>query len=88
MTTRTPRLNGWQRDQIKRRLFMQSPLCASCGERAAEELDHVVPLHRGGSNDASNLQGLCPECHRRKTATDTGRIYRPRIGRDGWPTTD
>jgi 5-methylcytosine-specific restriction endonuclease McrA len=34
------------------------------------ECDHIVPLHRGGSNDPGNLQSLCKECHAIKTATE------------------
>jgi len=31
------------------------------------EIDHIVPLHLNGSNEQSNLQALCPNCHRIKT---------------------
>ena len=31
------------------------------------EVDHIVPLHSNGSNEVSNLQALCPNCHRQKT---------------------
>lgn len=34
------------------------------------ELDHIVPLCRGGTEHPDNLQLLCPECHRAKTKTD------------------
>lgn len=34
------------------------------------ELDHRVPLHRGGSNDADNLWLLCRSCHRSKTTSE------------------
>ena len=44
--------------------------CASCGAVADLETDHIVPLHRGGSNAWSNLQSLCKECHARKTASE------------------
>lgn len=46
--------------------------CAVCEEVVSEnyEVDHVVPLFLGGSNDRENLQLLCPECHRSKTARD------------------
>lgn len=40
------------------------------------ELDHITPLHRGGSNDCENLQLLCTDCHKTKTISE--RIERAR----------
>ena len=39
--------------------------CAMCGELLQEdwEIDHVLSLQRGGSNDLSNLQALHKRCH-------------------------
>ena len=34
------------------------------------ELDHIEPLHRGGSNEFENLQLLCIECHKAKSAKE------------------
>lgn len=34
------------------------------------EVDHIVPLYKGGSNDMSNLMALDPICHRKKTRAD------------------
>lgn len=31
------------------------------------DIDHVIPLSCGGTDDTDNLQALCPRCHRRKT---------------------
>lgn len=55
--------------------------CMDCGEVCAEwdgsswrtqrlggEVDHVIPLRNGGSNDASNLALRCKYCHRRADA--------------------
>lgn len=46
----------------------QSGLCAYCGIRLYGEydIDHVVPLSRGGSNWPDNLLLACPSCNRRK----------------------
>ena len=41
-------------------------LCADCGD-AAEELDHLIPVSDGGSNDPDNLQPLCRACHACRT---------------------
>ncbi len=63
--------------------------CAECLRNdklsLAEQVDHIVPLHKGGTDDLDNLEGLCLTCHGRKTAKDMG--YRPKaeFGEDGWP---
>lgn len=36
-------------------------------DEAGYEIDHIVELRDGGSNDESNLQALCLMCHRVKT---------------------
>ena len=51
----------------------------------ATDLDHVVPLFKGGADDQTNLQGLCPTCHEKKTADDLGYVARKTTGLDGWP---
>ena len=41
--------------------------CALCSEPAAE-IDHIVPLSRGGSNEPENLQALCSKgCNNEKS---------------------
>lgn len=47
--------------------------CRECGASKDEtslEIDHIVPVARGGTNDIDNLQTLCRECNRMKH-TDT-----------------
>ena len=34
------------------------------------EIDHIVPLASGGTNDDSNLQLLCVDCHKEKTTLE------------------
>lgn len=34
------------------------------------EIDHIIPLYKGGNNDLSNLQALCRNCHGKKTIYD------------------
>jgi len=31
------------------------------------QVDHHIPLHKGGKNDWENLVALCPDCHSEKT---------------------
>ncbi len=43
--------------------------CCGCGRGAGEvklEVDHIVPVCKGGSDDVSNLRVLCVECNRRR----------------------
>lgn len=42
--------------------------CAVCRAslKAGYDLDHIMPLARGGTNESSNLQLLCVPCNRRK----------------------
>lgn len=59
--------------------------CRRCGVRCphlqadayagvkCHEVDHVVPLADGGTNEDGNLQLLCVECHRRKTTREARR---------------
>lgn len=42
------------------------------------ELDHIVPLWKGGTNEYKNLQLLCHECHRQKTKDDMSEYYESR----------
>lgn len=40
--------------------------CQACGARAPDvelEVDHVVPVSRGGTDDLSNLKVLCRDCN-------------------------
>ena len=50
----------------KRILLRGKGRCMKCGSGENLEIDHVVPLARGGSNRLENLQLLCRDCNRRK----------------------
>lgn len=62
----------WMR--LRSRLLSARPLCVACERQgrvaAAAELDHVVPLWAGGTDDERNLQGLCRACHAEKSADE------------------
>jgi HNH endonuclease len=40
--------------------------CRRCRRATDLEIDHIVPVSRGGSSEESNLQTLCRRCNRRK----------------------
>lgn len=52
------RIEVWRRDDGK---------CAKCGSRERLEYDHIVPVSRGGSNTARNIELLCEKCNRAKS---------------------
>ena len=50
--------------------------CNICGKEldASFDLDHILPLSQGGSNDRSNLQAICHSpCHIEKSAREASR---------------
>ena len=58
-------------EQIIGMLHQQHWRCIACDEPIVRDrhIDHIMPLILGGSNDISNLQGLCPTCNMRKHDT-------------------
>ena len=62
---------GWALVQARRRMADKADyLCQVCGRVTAMrdgELDHIVPLHLGGSDSDNNRQWLCVPCHRLKS---------------------
>ena len=47
-----------------------APICAVCNRAASTEVDHVIPKVLGGTDQMSNLQGICWQCHADKTANE------------------
>ena len=46
--------------------------CQSCGLVTLDlEVDHVVNIAQGGTDDEANLQSLCVPCHKTKTAVES-----------------
>ena len=55
----------------------QSWKCANCRKQlpAWYEVDHVIRLENGGSNQVDNLVALCRDCHGEKTAKENMSKY-------------
>jgi len=74
--------------KVREMVLREQPLCADpFGIHAARgevvlatEVDHIVPLAQGGTNERSNLQPLCKSCHARKTALEDGGFGRSQGG--------
>lgn len=67
---------AWRRRRAQH--LREEPLCRECIKLgiivAASEVDHIVPIERGGAWFADeNLQSLCKPCHSSKSATEGSR---------------
>jgi len=76
----TQRGYGYRWHKLRKMVLARDPVCVDpfgihleAGEVAlAEVVDHITPKNAGGSDSLENLQGLCKQCHDRKTATVDG----------------
>lgn len=48
-------------------LARDNHVCQICKAAQANEVDHIVPRSKGGSDDPSNLQAACDPCNRKKS---------------------
>ncbi|MBX3014842.1 MAG: HNH endonuclease [Caldilineaceae bacterium] len=62
----------WRR--VRRIKLAMNPICEECQANgiitSANEVDHILPLARGGTHHPDNLRSLCKSCHSRKTMTE------------------
>lgn len=56
-----------ERKQIKQR---KGNRCCNCESCVSLQIDHIIPIAKGGSNDINNLQLLCRACHLQKTTQE------------------
>jgi 5-methylcytosine-specific restriction protein A len=72
----TKRIRGRKLQQRNALFLLENPLCTACDSEGrvspAEEVDHRTPLWAGGSDEWHNLQGLCIDHHKAKTAREAG----------------
>ncbi len=54
------------REYVLSRDNQQCRGCGKQGSKANLQIDHIIPVSRGGSNDISNLQTLCRKCNQKK----------------------
>ena len=72
-------------------------ICQPCAKKGfvtlATEVDHIIGRAEGKRKkippaqleSLNNLQSICKDCHKAKTAREAGGTPRPVTGPDGWP---
>src|SRR3954469_24508822 len=90
--TTTEQGYGWRWQRIRLMVLRRDKYLCQCAEckrtgrvRLANEVDHITPKSKGGSDALDNLQSIAHECHKAKTMLDTGARPKQVIGGDGWP---
>ena len=70
----TQRLRGRAAVERRARWLAEHPLCVDCQAEGrtgiADEVDHEVPLWKGGADDESNFASRCKHHHALKTARE------------------
>jgi len=57
-------LKDWE--DLKKRYNYTCPMCGKKEPEIKLEIDHIVPISKGGTNYISNIQPLCRSCNARK----------------------
>lgn len=73
--TRQQRGYGAEWEKLRKQILQRDKgLCQVCLQegryRPAKAVDHIKPKSQGGTDDHDNLQAICVECHRTKTARE------------------
>lgn len=63
-TLRSGSTRSWR--QLRAAIFYRDAYrCALC-PGAGEEVDHIIPIAAGGTDDSANLRTLCGSCHEQR----------------------
>jgi 5-methylcytosine-specific restriction protein A len=59
------RIRGYELTKIRERILLRDGYkCRHCGRLSKRLIiDHIIPLHVGGSESDTNRQALCGPCH-------------------------
>jgi len=63
-------ISGTVKYEVLKRAKTRCELCGISNKIKAIEVDHIIPINKGGSNDISNLQALCYSCNSMKRDID------------------
>ena len=74
--TRHQRGYGSRWEKLRKRILARDHgLCQTCRRlgrvKAASMVDHIVNKAAGGSDDESNLEAICRDCHKLKTGRES-----------------
>jgi 5-methylcytosine-specific restriction protein A len=87
------RLRGRALMVIRNRVLLrdryQCQPCKRKGQAAppdpSNQIDHIVPRSKGGSDRDDNLETICKDCHRDKTIRESGHVPKVEIDVNGYP---
>ena len=70
----TERTRGGKWQRIRAQVLRRDQYrCVDCGRVGLDnEVDHINPLHTGGTDDMGNLAVRCSSCHAIKSAAEAG----------------
>lgn len=78
---------AWEKLRL-RILKRDNYLCQPCKRtgriHTASEVDHRISKANGGTDDEGNLQAINAECHKAKTAEESGRPLKPHQSTEDW----
>lgn len=68
---RVKRLRGRAGTDLRRQRIANEPYCRDCFAhgvtRPSEQVDHIIPIAKGGTDNEDNIRCLCRECHAART---------------------
>jgi 5-methylcytosine-specific restriction protein A len=74
--TMVKRIRGRALQERNARIFKAEPLCRICRTKGriteAVEVDHIIALCNGGTEQVHNLQPVCEECNDLKAIAEQG----------------
>lgn len=76
-------------DDLRNRIYASGGRCEWCARSIVKkpfEVDHIISLSAGGSNQADNLAVACPECNRTKASKHPARFAQEVFARTGTMT--
>jgi 5-methylcytosine-specific restriction endonuclease McrA len=60
--------------RIAKAMIAGNPLCYTCGNAPATEVDHIRPVCMGGTDEPDNLAPICRPCHLSKSGREANHM--------------